>query len=35
MDIYVYDRSEMDELLKALRKIEDIQDVKRVDPDED
>ena len=35
MDIYVYDRSEMDELLKALRKIEDIQDVKRVDPDKD
>ncbi len=35
MDIYVYDRSEMDELLKALRKIEDIQDVKRVDPVED
>ena len=35
MDIYVYDRSEMDEPLKALRKIEDIQDVKRVDPDED
>ena len=30
MEIYVYDRKELDELLKALRKIEDIKEVKRV-----
>ena len=30
MEIYVYDRSELDELLKALRKIKDIKDVRRV-----
>ena len=30
MDIYVYDRSELDDLLKALRKIDNIKEVKRV-----
>jgi GTP pyrophosphokinase len=30
MEIYVYDRSELEELLKALRKIEDIKEVKRI-----
>jgi GTP pyrophosphokinase len=30
MEIYVYDRKELDELLKAIRKIEDIKEVKRV-----
>ena len=30
MEIYVYDRSELDELLKAIRKIENIKEVKRV-----
>ena len=30
MEIYVYDRSELDDLLKAIRKIEDIKEVKRV-----
>ena len=30
MEIYVYDRSELDNLLKAIRKIEDIKEVKRV-----
>jgi len=30
MDIYVYDSSELNELLKALRKIDDIKEVKRV-----
>jgi GTP pyrophosphokinase len=30
MEIYVYDRKELDDLLKALRKIEDIKEVKRV-----
>jgi GTP pyrophosphokinase len=30
MEIYVYDRSELDELLKAIRKIDDIKEVKRV-----
>lgn len=33
MEIYVYDRSELDELLKAIRKIEDIKEVKRVNID--
>ena len=30
MEIYVYDRKELEELLKAIRKIEDIKEVKRV-----
>ena len=30
MEIYVYDRKELDELLKAIRKIDDIKEVKRV-----
>ena len=30
MDIYVYDRKELDALLKALKKIDDIKEVKRV-----
>jgi GTP pyrophosphokinase len=30
MEIYVYDRTELDALLKALRKIDDIKEVKRV-----
>jgi len=30
MEIYVYDRKELEELLKALRKIDDIKEVKRV-----
>ena len=30
MEIYVYDRSELDNLLKAIRKIEDIKEAKRV-----
>ena len=30
LDVYVYDRKELDELLKALRKLEDIKDVRRV-----
>ena len=30
MEIYVYDRSELENLLKALRKIDNIQEVKRV-----
>ena len=30
MEIYVYDRSELEDLLKAIRKIEDIKEVKRV-----
>ena len=30
MEVYVYDRSELDQLLKALRKIEDIKEVRRV-----
>jgi GTP pyrophosphokinase len=30
MEIYVYDRSELDSLLKALRKLDDIKEVKRV-----
>ena len=30
MEIYVYDRKELDSLLKALRKIDDIKEVKRV-----
>ena len=30
MEIYVYDRSELDELLKALRSIDDIKEVRRV-----
>ena len=29
MELYVYDRSELDELLKAIRKISDIKDVRR------
>jgi GTP pyrophosphokinase len=31
MEIYVYDRSELEELLKAIKKIDDIKDVRRVD----
>ena len=30
MEIYVYDRSELDQLLKAIRKIDDIKEVRRV-----
>ena len=30
MEIYVYDRSELEQLLKALRKIDDIKEVRRV-----
>ena len=30
MELYVYDREELDELFKALRKIDDIKEVKRV-----
>ena len=30
MEIYVYDRSELDDLLKSLRKIDNIKEVKRV-----
>ena len=30
MELYVYDRKELDDLLKAIRKIEDIKDVKRL-----
>ena len=30
MEIYVYDKSELDDLFKAIRKIEDIKEVKRV-----
>ena len=30
MEVYVYDRKELDELLKAIRKIDDIKEVKRV-----
>ena len=30
MEIYVYDRSELEDLLKAIRKIENIKEVKRV-----
>ena len=30
MEIYVYDRKELDDLLKDLRQIEDIKEVKRV-----
>ena len=30
MEVYVYDRKELEELLKAIRKIEDIKEVKRV-----
>lgn len=30
MELYVYDRSELDDLLKAIRKIENIKEVKRV-----
>ncbi|MBR6304382.1 MAG: bifunctional (p)ppGpp synthetase/guanosine-3',5'-bis(diphosphate) 3'-pyrophosphohydrolase [Paludibacteraceae bacterium] len=31
MEIYVYDRSELNELLKALRKIDNIKEVKRIE----
>ena len=31
MEVYVYDRAELDELLKALRKIDDIKQVKRIE----
>ena len=34
LEIYVYDRKELEELLKALRKIEDIKEVKRVTQNE-
>jgi GTP pyrophosphokinase len=30
MEVYVYDRKELDDLLKAIRKIEDIKEVKRI-----
>ena len=30
MEIYVYDKSELEDLLKAIRKIEDVKEVKRV-----
>ena len=30
MEIYVYDRNELDDLLKAIRKIEDIKEVRRI-----
>ena len=30
MEIYVYDRTELEALLKAIRKIENIKEVKRV-----
>ena len=30
MELYVYDRSELEDLLKAIRKIENIKEVKRV-----
>ena len=30
MEVYVYDRKELDDLLKAIRKIEDIKEVKRL-----
>ena len=30
MEIYVYDRSELEDLLRAIRKIDDIKEVKRV-----
>ena len=30
MELYVYDRKELDDLLKAIRKIEDIKEVKRI-----
>ncbi|MBQ7259398.1 MAG: bifunctional (p)ppGpp synthetase/guanosine-3',5'-bis(diphosphate) 3'-pyrophosphohydrolase [Paludibacteraceae bacterium] len=30
MEVYVYDRKELDDLLKAIRKIDDIKEVKRV-----
>ena len=30
MEIYVYDRTELDELLKAIKKIDDIKEVKRL-----
>jgi GTP pyrophosphokinase len=33
MEIYVYDRSELDDLLKALRKIDNIKEVKRYEKD--
>ena len=35
MEVYVYDRSELDELLRALRKIKDINEVKRVTIDDE
>ena len=31
MEIYVYDRTELEELLRAIRKIEDIKDVRRIE----
>ena len=33
MEIYVYDKSELEDLLKAIRKIDDIKEVKRVNID--
>ena len=33
MELYVYDRSELDDLLKALRKIDNIKEVKRYEKD--
>ena len=33
MELYVYDRSELDQLLKAMRKIDDIKEVIRTSGD--
>ena len=33
MEIYVYDKSELEELLKAIRKVENIKEVKRYEKD--
>ena len=33
MELYVYDRSELNDLLKALRKLENIKEVKRYEKD--
>ncbi len=31
MELYVYDKTELDELLKAIRKVDDIKEVRRID----
>ena len=31
MEIYVYDKSELEDLLKAIKKIDDIKEVRRID----